>query len=215
MIHLRRPEPYAIRGFLDNQLTDSLTYAEVGATNGDLPDDIRARGYSVNHTRELLGRGHSAFESACGALKSWQQLQLGWVDCWPHNAPLRAEENIAVLGRAFGLWWLNACRVIYTVDERAPNARFGYAYGTLPSHLACGEERFLVEMTPDEDVWIDILAFSRPNTTLAKIGYPIMRRAQKRFGRESATRMRLIVESAVSARPSDLKPSQQRTPNLA
>ena len=44
-----------------------------------------------------------------------------------------------------GLWWLNACRIVYVVDEAGPVTKFGFAYGTLPGHAGTGEERFLVE----------------------------------------------------------------------
>lgn len=189
MISLRRPEPFAIRNFLDDQFEASFSYAEVGATNGVLPD-----GYAINHTRKQLGHGHSVFDATCDALHDWQQLRLGWVDSWPHNAPLRAGEHVAVLGRAFGLWWLNACRVVYTLGDRSHGSRFGYAHGTLPDHVASGEERFLVEINSREEVWIDILAFSRPNSALARFGYPLMKRAQRKFGTDSASHLKAIVE---------------------
>jgi uncharacterized protein (UPF0548 family) len=71
---------------------------------------------------------------------------------------------VAVIARALGLWWLNACRIVYIVDESEPLRRFGFAYGTLPGHVGTGEERFLVEWDPAGDgVWYDILAFSRLN----------------------------------------------------
>lgn len=68
------------------------------------------------------------------------------------------------MGRAIGLWWLNACRIVYVVDESGPISRFGLAYGTLPGHVERGEERFMIEWNRgDNSVWYDILAFSRPN----------------------------------------------------
>ncbi len=36
------------------------------------------------------------------------------------------------------------------------------------------------------EVWYAILAFSRPHLLMAWLGYPYIRRVQKRFGRESA-----------------------------
>jgi uncharacterized protein (UPF0548 family) len=45
----------------------------------------------------------------------------------------------------------------------------------------------------DNNVWYDILAFSRPNHLLARLGYPVVRRMQKRFGRESAAAMQRAV----------------------
>ena len=91
------------------------------------------------------------------------------------------------MGRALGLWWLNSCRVIYVVDESGPICRFGFAYGTLPKHIEKGEERFLIEWDQhDNGVWYDILAFSQPNYLMTRVGYPLVRRMQKQFGRDSA-----------------------------
>ena len=70
---------------------------------------------------------------------------------------------MAVIARRLGLWWLNACRIVYVVDEPGPVSRYGFAYGTLPDHAGSGEERFLVEWDrASGEVWYDILAFSRP-----------------------------------------------------
>ena len=83
------------------------------------------------------------------------------------------------------------------VDESGPITKFGLAYGTLPDHAAIGEERFMVEWDRVEDsVWFDILAFSRPNHVLTRLGYPLLRRRQKRFGRESAAAMLQFVSSS-------------------
>ena len=101
-----------------------------------------------------------------------------------------------MMGRAIGLWWLNACRIVYVVDESGPIHKFGFAYGTLPGHVESGEERFLIEWHRGENsVWYDILAFSRPNHFLTRLGYPMVRRTQKRFGRDSAASMLKAVRS--------------------
>jgi uncharacterized protein (UPF0548 family) len=73
--------------------------------------------------------------------------------------------------------------------------RAGFAWGTLPAHVASGEERFLVEwQRADDTVWYDVLAFSRPNALLLKLGYPAMRLMQRRFARDSkAAMLRAVV----------------------
>ena len=58
-----------------------------------------------------------------------------------------------------------------------------------------GEERFTVAWHEDDAVWYDILAFSRPNHFLARLGYPLVRRLQKRFARDSAAAMKRAVRS--------------------
>lgn len=190
MISLRRPSPEVLGRFLAIQRESTFTYKAVGATAETPPD-----GYVVDRTRIKLGEGEQVFRSAVAALKRWEQFRLGWVAAWPGDTPLQAGEVVAVMGRAVGVWWINACRIAYTVDEVEPAARFGFAYGTLPGHVESGEERFLIEWHPsDNAVWYDILAFSRPNQLSARIGYPVVRRLQKRFGRDSAASMLRAVE---------------------
>ena len=138
------------------------------------------------------GEGEPVFQSAIAALQRWEQFNLGWVEAWPSDVPIQKGEVVAVMGRAFGIWWLNACRVVYVVDEAGPISKFGFAYGTLPGHVESGEERFLIEWDRGDDgVWYDILAFSRPLHVLTRLGYPVVRRLQKRFGRDSAASMLL------------------------
>jgi uncharacterized protein (UPF0548 family) len=60
----------------------------------------------------------------------------------------------------------------------------------------------------DGAVWYDILAFSRPRQLLARLGYPLARRLQKRFARDSAAAMqRAVVEGKSTAQvKSDFSP---------
>jgi uncharacterized protein (UPF0548 family) len=189
MIRLRKPTPAVIRRFLDEQGRLGLTYQAVGATAA-----IPPAGNVVDHTRVRLGEGEQAFARAKAALARWQQFRLGWVEPWPGDTPLKEGEAVAVLARVMGLWWLNACRIVYVVERQGPVAAFGFAYGTLPGHAESGEERFLVEWDRQSDeVCYDILAFSRPNHLLAWLGKPLARKVQKRFARDSVAAMRRAV----------------------
>jgi uncharacterized protein (UPF0548 family) len=120
------------------------------------------------------------------------------MDIWPRDAPIAAGQVVLLLARVAGIWWPNAARIVYVIDEDGPVARFAFAYGTLPGHGLRGEERFLVEWDrSDGAVWFEILAFSRPNSFLARLGRPILRRCQKRFGRDaSATMLRAAQKGA-------------------
>lgn len=114
---------------------------------------------------------------------------------WP-SAPIQIGTDVAVSVHHFGFYSLNACRIVYVIDEEGPVKRFGFAYGTLAEHAESGEERFTIEWNRDDDkVWYDILAFSRPRRTLAKLGYPLSRLLQRRFAEGSKTSM---VEAASS-----------------
>lgn len=185
MLSLQRPSTETIREFLAAQSKLGFTYAVVGTTASVPP-----QGYVVDHTRIKLGEGEEVFARAQAALRRWEQFHLGWVEAWSPQTPIAAGEVVAVLARQVGLWWLNACRIVYIIEETEPIGRFGFAYGTLPDHAGTGEERFLVEWDRASGaVWYDILAFSRPQLLLTRLGYPYMRRLQKRFGRESAAAM--------------------------
>ena len=181
MLLLRQPIDAVIHAFLQAQARLDFTYLETGATATTPPAN-----FVVDHTRVRLGTGDRIFRQAKIGLEGWKQFDLGWLHAFPSTTPIRSAEVVAVVARTFGVWSLNAARIVYVVDEAR---RFGFAYGTLPGHVERGEERFLVEITDDDSVWYDILAFSRPKHLLTKIGYPFVRRLQKRFGRESARAM--------------------------
>ena len=189
MLSLRKPSAEKLREFLAAQSKLDLTYPAVGATAAVPP-----AGYVVDRTRVKLGEGAEAFAAAKAALGRWEHFRLGWVETWPPDTPIKVGQVVAVLARNLGVWWLNACRIVYVVDEQGPVQRFGFAYGTLPGHAESGEERFTVEWHEEDDaVWYDILAFSRPRQLLARAGYPFARRLQRRFARDSAAAMRRAV----------------------
>ena len=191
MLSLRKPTAESIRPFLEAQANLPFTYSAVGATATTPPT-----GYVVDRTRIKLGEGEPVFHAARAALQRWEQFHLGWVEAWSPDTPIQSGEVVAVMGRAIGLWWLNACRIVYVVDESGPISKYGFAYGTLPGHVESGEERFLIEWDrSDNSVWYDILAFSRPNHFLTRLGYPMVRRTQKQFGRDSAAAMLRAVRS--------------------
>ena len=191
MLALRQPSAERLWEFLTGQAKLDFTYAAVGATAAVPP-----AGYVVDRTRIQLGEGVGTFAAAQAALGRWQHFRLGWVETWPPDAPIQAGQRVAVIARLLGLWWLNACRIVYVVDEEGLVQRFGFAYGTLPEHAESGEERFTVEWYETEDaVWYDILAFSRPQQLLARLGYPFARRLQKRFARGSAAAMLRAVKA--------------------
>jgi uncharacterized protein (UPF0548 family) len=192
MLSLRKPSAESIRRFLTAQARLDFTYTPVGATAAQAP-----AGYDVDHARVELGKGEEVFKAAKAALLRWEQFRLGWIEPWPPDSPIQIGAVVAVLARAMGMWWLNACRIVSVVDEPGPISKFGLAYGTLPDHAESGEERFLIEWDRATDsVWYDILAFSRPNHILTRFGYPMVRRAQQRFRRDSAAAMRKAVRSA-------------------
>jgi uncharacterized protein (UPF0548 family) len=185
---LQKPTADALRRFVAEQAALEFSYAAVGATATVPPS-----GYTVDKTSIDLGAGEAVFEAAKAALRRWQQFRLGWVDMWSPDTPIEVGQVVAIMGWAMGFWWLNSCRIIYTVDETNESGtgiKFGFAYGTLPGHIESGEERFLIEWDRNTDrVVYRILAFSKPNHVVSRLGYPWVRRKQKQFGRDSAASM--------------------------
>jgi uncharacterized protein (UPF0548 family) len=186
MLAIQNPSPETISRFLAAQSPKNYSYQGVGATANSPPPS-----YVVDRYQGELGQGQETFEAACQALRRWEHFNLSWVRATPNTTPIEPGQVICVIARIFGLWWLNACRIVYIIDETtkqdgAEFKNFGFAYGTLPDHAETGEERFRIQWNRKNDnVTYDIFAFSRPNHLLAKLGYPLVRRVQKSFGRDS------------------------------
>ena len=171
------------------------SYPDVGATASHIPP----RQYVVDHNRVQLGWGEHTFVQACAALRAWTMFDLGWIDLlWP-NAPITEGTTVGVLAHLPGVHILNACRIVYLIDETQDDVtRVGFAYGTLPGHIERGEERFTVAWHHRDDrVWYEILAFSQPNHWLVKLGYPVARFYQRRFARASMHRMQQATRSTL------------------
>jgi uncharacterized protein (UPF0548 family) len=183
MVTLRLPNTTQVADFLSKEAALDYTYAPQSGTRHDHP----IKGYDNDYQRVMIGRGDTAWADAKAKIRAWQMFPAEWTIIMPIGAPIQEGQNVAMYAKAFGLWWRNSCRVVYTIDE--PD-RFGFAYGTLPGHIERGEELFLLERDADGGVWYAIKAFSKPRHLLAKLGYPAMRYFQARFRRDSAAAMR-------------------------
>ncbi|HEX2852454.1 MAG TPA: DUF1990 domain-containing protein [Opitutaceae bacterium] len=201
-----------MEAFRAAQRDEKFSYAEVGASERGAP-----AGYNLDHNRVRLGSGDADFSAACAALRAWRMFPAPWTSITPNTEPIAVGKVVAMQARALGLWWLNACRIVYVIDETTPAAkplergnppneserervvrRFGFAYGTLPAHVEQGEERFSVEQLADGSVWYDLRAFSRPRFWPVRLAKPVARALQRRFVRESLAAMQRAVRGGVS-----------------
>lgn len=193
---LKRPAEIKIDEFLRSQRDEPFTYKEVGGSRNRQQE---VRGYVVDHNRIRLGAGEEVFRRAAEALRGWQMFEVGWVKiCWP-DTPVEVGSTVAVLGEHYGFYSLNACRVVYLVEDYGGVRRFGFAYGTLTEHAESGEERFTIEWDRNDEVWYDLYAFSKPKNALARIGRPFARALQRRFARDSMRAMVRAVHPNSSA----------------
>jgi uncharacterized protein (UPF0548 family) len=191
MFSLFKPSPDAIRAFLAEQNDRQFSYKQVGASR-----ETATAGYVVDHNRVELGVGRAVFERAKNAIRQWKMFDMTWLElCWP-NVPIETGATVGVVVHHLGFWSLNACRIVYAMEEGGAIEKCGFAYGTLPDHSEMGEERFTVEFhAENETVWYDIFAFSRPRP-LALLALPYSRALQKRFAEDSKKAMKRAVGSA-------------------
>jgi uncharacterized protein (UPF0548 family) len=191
---LTRPSPTALDRILTDCADAPLTYAAVGATRSTPP-----AGYYVDRYDAELGLGAEAFARARAAVDGFVMYPQPWTLIHrTFEKPHEGAMFVAVI-RHMGFWSANPSRIIYTVDEAgAETQRYGFALGTVAGHAETGEERFEVSWDTRTDmVSYRVLAFSRPYELLARLGTPIARALQRRFGRQS----RQAMADAVSGRP--------------
>lgn len=194
MISLRRPSREDIAECISPERAEGggrglhFSYPEVGATD----DPERARRlvdrYSIDHRVFPIGRGRACFDAASDALLAWRQFEIPWLELCGSERPVERGRVVATLTRAFGLWFLNPCRVVDCVPRDAARFEASFSYGTLEGHVASGEERFRVWLDPaaDDAVRFEIFAFSRPAHWTTRLGRPFLRRIQRRFAVDAA-----------------------------
>jgi uncharacterized protein (UPF0548 family) len=182
MFFIGRPSREAIDRFVRDSQELPLSYGPIGIVNGATPCR------DLDEAIVTIGRGRRDFDRARGALMAWKQFDIGWVETFPHHAPVEVGTVVAVLVQHLGFWSLNGCRVLYNVGG---DGRFGFAYGTLTNHAESGEELFDVFLDPESDeVRYRIRATSKLQAALARIGQPIVRELQARFRRDSVAAMK-------------------------
>ena len=139
-----------------------LTYPHVGLTrSGPLP-----AGYRHLHFRTRIGAGEQVMARAGAAILTFRMHRGTRAKITTDAAEAAPGVRLTV-----GLGPLRApCQVVWTVREPG---RAGFGYGTRAGHPASGEEAFVVERGPDDQVWFTVTAFSRPAGFLMRLGGPV------------------------------------------
>jgi uncharacterized protein (UPF0548 family) len=182
----RSPITFSPPTFSLSHILTAMTYPEVGATQWPHP----VPSYDNDLNTIALGQGPAAWEAAKLAIRQWKMFPEGWTHIAPATPAIATGAELSMHARVLGIWWANGCRIVYIVDEPT---RFGFAYGTLSTHVERGEELFLVERRADDSVHYVLKAFSKPRHILARLGYPLVRFFQRKFARESKESMRAFV----------------------
>jgi uncharacterized protein (UPF0548 family) len=174
VLTLHRPGPGALDALLDAENERELTYRHVGARFGKFPPGFRHDRYG-----ELLGDGADVFARACDGLRRWEAHRAAGVTLTPAVPEMRAGTTLLVQTRVGPVHVVGGCRILHVVDEPG---RFGFVYGTLPSHPEVGEEAFTV-VARDDGVHFEVMAVSRGSEPLVRMAAPLARAAQARIAR--------------------------------
>jgi uncharacterized protein (UPF0548 family) len=170
-----------------DELTDALTYTEVGATRHEpLP-----AGYRHLHYRTSLGP--VPFREAAEAVLTFAMHRASGervVSSTPRAAVGTTVVSYAGLGP---LRLRVPCRVVWVEES---DGRAGFGYGTLPGHVARGEESFVLTRDAGGEVWFTVTAFSVPGRWLMTATGPFGPLLQAAYARIRAAALRRVLRSA-------------------
>jgi uncharacterized protein (UPF0548 family) len=172
MLSLRPPSRAFLESLREQQRHAAFTYANVGATRtGAVITGFKTDTYSVH-----VGRGQAVFQAAKRMLEGWQIHQARGLQLCTDGHNLETQQTVVLVARVLFVNVMCACRVTYIINEARA---FGFAYGTLPAHPECGEERFLVEWLENDEVRFSLFSFSKPSSLLFWLAYPVGRLLQR------------------------------------
>ncbi len=188
-ISLKKPTPEQLKKWLDARKSEDLTYAFPKATQ----DKEFPSGFDHDRNACLLGVGDIAYKKAKEALQNWVMFPSPWITLFPPPIPFEEGKDVALVFHLFGVYFYSNARIVYLINEAN---RFGFAYGTLQSHIECGEEAFFIERKENGEVWLHIQAFSHPNHWLVWLGKPVARYYQRKFIRDGFAAMKQVCGKA-------------------
>jgi len=120
-------------------------------------------------------------------MRDWRNFAVSYISLYPPAPSIAEGTDLVVCAHHVVMWSINVCRIMYVIDESdSKGKRFGFGYGTLPVYSEQGEERFLLSWNADSDqVTYEITAFSRPNSLLVRLGWPLAILIQNQFRLDS------------------------------
>ncbi|WP_231732305.1 DUF1990 domain-containing protein [Corynebacterium sp. CMW7794] len=128
---------------------------------------LNASWRAVDESR-VLGTGEECFQRASANLLEFRAHRYAGVRV--RRDPVDPDVVWLRVGPT-----LSPCRILHV--ERTPQ-RTALVYGTLPGHVECGEEAFLIEHRADGSVVGRCVAFSRPERWFARLAPHLAAAAQ-------------------------------------
>lgn len=181
----------------------SVNYGTVGASLTAYLLRYPPRGFWVGEHSAKLGTGRPRFESARDQMWQWAiHLNAGLeiLDVVPgseggyrglNQRESQAEidpNEISYTEQGYALvnpgatvsqrirlwrWTIDLpSRVVLVIDEEN---RAGYALGSLPGHPFVGEQAFILEIRPDESVWLTVRQLGQPANPKLRVLSPLLR----------------------------------------
>ena len=142
------------------------TYDEVGRT---APGSELPSGYRHVLRRVRVGSGSATFSSVAETMREWGIHRGAGLRVRADGPPAVGARFATGLGLGPLRAWV-PCEVVWV---RSEPRLYGYGFGTLPGHPERGEEAFSVTWAPDDAVWFDVRAFSRPANWFVRLGRPV------------------------------------------
>jgi uncharacterized protein (UPF0548 family) len=171
VIRLRRPNEAWLRELAEQVRDEPFTYEGVGDTRtGVAPVGYRRGRWAVH-----LGAGDETFERAVAGLQHWLP-QRGSGLAVGTDGLVDVGQVVALAAPTPVGHVIATCRVVYVEAEAD---RYAWAYGSLPIHPECGEERFAV-VRRGEVVSFEIDVFSKLHDPLGRLAPPVARWLQAR-----------------------------------
>ena len=128
------------------RLLESQSRAPIAYSDGQR----ESRFLTAQRHEATLGSGDACWQRANQQLANWAMFPQPKFLLYPAIPAISTGNTVIVAmqllgGKRRGLWICCACRITHTIDSQsAEYNRFGFTYQTLPNHVACGEETFLV-----------------------------------------------------------------------
>ena len=202
-IFLRRPNRDQLESLVQNHKDDSITCDNPGTTEAWTTSMFKQQPKSETvgdelwkFRREPIGTGETDYAKAVDALLAAKCFDLSWVKCVV-DRPFEKDDTFCLSVKAFGLWAVNFCRIIYVKREQdQAEQTVSIGIGTLPVHAAVGEERLSVTMDKASGQ-VDFLigSYSKPSSLLARLFAWYLRKRQDVFAVDATERMKQAIRA--------------------